>query len=125
MAATMLSQAAMAQSAPPAAPVEPQQPGIGVEEIVVTAQRREERLQDVPIAITAITSTRLAATGVATAQDLSVVTPALTTGAQNNYFQPRLRGVGTGAFGPGIENPIATYIDGVLNRAGFVGGSNS
>lgn len=85
----------------------------GVQDIVVTAQRRVERLQDVPIAISAITATRLEAAGVATATDLGAVTPALNTGSTQNYFQPRLRGIGTQGFGPGVENPIATYIDGV------------
>jgi outer membrane receptor protein involved in Fe transport len=85
----------------------------GIEEIVVTAQRRSERLQDVPIAITAITSSRLEASGIANSSDLAVLTPALTAPNTQNYFQPRIRGVGTLSFGPGIENAIATYVDGV------------
>lgn len=85
----------------------------GIEDIVVTAQRREERLQDVPIAITAFSAERLSNTGVTSAGDLGAVTPALTVASNQNYFQPRIRGIGTQAFGPGLENPIATYIDGV------------
>ena len=85
----------------------------GVEDIVVTAQRRSERLQDVPIAVTAVTANRLAATRIENASDLAALTPSLTVPATQAYFQPRIRGVGTLAFGPGIENPIATYIDGV------------
>ena len=100
---------ANAQTSPQAS----EEPGVapgsdGVEEIIVTAQRRDERLQDVPIAITAVTSARLEAVGVSDSSDLAVLTPALTAPATQNYFQPRIRGVGTLAFGPGIENPIAT-----------------
>lgn len=85
----------------------------GLEEIVVTAQRRSERLQDVPVTVTAVTSARLAAVGIHSSQDLSIVTPGLSVPQTSGYSQPRIRGVGTTSNGPGIENPVATYIDGV------------
>ncbi len=85
----------------------------GLEEIVVTAQRRNERLQDVPISVTAVTAARLTQAGATSAVDIGALTPSLNVPATQAYFQPRIRGVGTLAFGPGIENPIATYIDGV------------
>lgn len=84
-----------------------------LEDIVVTAQRRSERLQNVPIAVTAVTQTRLAAIGVATTQDLSIVTPGLTAPQTAGFAQPHIRGVGSSTNGPGIEAPVATYIDGV------------
>lgn len=86
---------------------------VGLEEIVVTAQRRSERLQDVPVAVTAVTAADLAAVGIQSSQDLSVVTPGLTIPQTSGYTQPRIRGVGTTSNGPGVENPVATYIDGV------------
>ena len=89
----------------------------GVGDIIVTAQRRSERLQDVPIAITAVSAERLSNTGAAGASDLAILTPSLNVPVTQGYFQPRIRGVGTLAFGPGIENPIATYIDGVYLAA--------
>ncbi|ABQ71658.1 TonB-dependent receptor (plasmid) [Rhizorhabdus wittichii RW1] len=88
-----------------------------VEEIIVTAQRRGENLQNVPIAITALSASRLQATGVLTAQDLSTVTPSLQMPAQAGYLLPRLRGIGTSVIGPGIENTVALYVDGVYQAS--------
>src|SRR5271170_2300851 len=87
--------------------------GEQVTEIVVTAQRRSESLQDVPIAVTAVTSARLEAIGIQTMENLSELSPGLTTPDMNGYFQPHIRGVGTSSNGAGIENPIALYVDGV------------
>ena len=109
--AAILPNVAVAQEAAPSSVDQP--PLGGLEEIIVTAQRRSERLQDVPIAVTAVTANRLAATRIENATDLAALTPSLTVPATQAYFQPRIRGVGTLAFGPGIENPVATYIDGV------------
>jgi len=109
--AAILPNVAVAQEAAPSSADQP--PLGGLEEIIVTAQRRSERLQDVPIAVTAVTANRLAATRIENATDLAALTPSLTVPATQAYFQPRIRGVGTLAFGPGIENPVATYIDGV------------
>lgn len=82
-------------------------------EIVVTAQRRSENLQDVPISITAISGGDLAASGVNSAADLPLLAPSLSMAASGSYIQPRLRGVGTLGNGPGIENAVALYVDGV------------
>lgn len=91
-----------------------QQGGTGaLEEIIVTAQRRSERLQDVPIAVTAASAAQLAASGVQSSQDLGLITPGLTIPQTSGSTQPHIRGVGTISNGPGIENPVATYIDGV------------
>lgn len=84
-----------------------------VEEIVVTAQRRAESLQDVPIAVTAVSAERLAAAGIVSTTGLGEVTPGLTVPADTGYFQPHIRGVGTSSTGAGVENPVATYVDGV------------
>ena len=83
-----------------------------VQEIVVTAQRRSESLQDVPIAVTAVTAARLEAVGIQTTEDLDEITR-LTVPQTGGYYQPHIRGVGTSSNGPGIENPVALYIDGV------------
>jgi iron complex outermembrane recepter protein len=84
-----------------------------LDEIVVTAQRREERLQDVPISVTALGAKQLTNSGITTTQDIATVAPALNIGQSFGQFLPRLRGIGTTFGGPGIENSIATYIDGV------------
>ncbi|GGC12929.1 TonB-dependent receptor [Novosphingobium endophyticum] len=88
--------------------------GNGLAEIVVTAQRRSENLQNVPVAVTALSADTLKATGATSVEDLNGLTPGLnitTTGGV--YVLPRIRGVGTTAGGAGIENPVAVYVDGV------------
>ncbi len=91
-----------------------QNPGLTLEEIVVTAQRRAERLQDVPIAVTALSADTLAKIGIADTSDLKAVAPSLNfSTAIAGLGLPRIRGVGSTGQGPGVENPVATYIDGV------------
>ena len=83
-------------------------------EIVVTAQRRSENLQNVPIAVTALSGSSLSAAGVGSTADLSQVVPALSfTSSIGTFALPSIRGVGTTTSAPGLENPVATYIDGV------------
>ena len=105
-------QATSTSPAGPAASSQPAPPAT-VEEVIVTAQRRAENLQNVPITVTAVTAAKLASAGVTGTSDLSLLVPGLSLEASIGYAQPRLRGVGTTANGPGVENPVATYIDGV------------
>ncbi len=89
-------------------------PSAALGEIVVTAQKRSENAQRVPIAITALSAAKLAAAGISDTSDLKDLTPGLNYNtALGGFGQPRIRGVGTTATGPGIENPVATYVDGV------------
>ncbi|HJQ17172.1 MAG TPA: TonB-dependent receptor [Allosphingosinicella sp.] len=84
-----------------------------VEEIVVTANKRSENIQKVPIAITAVTGKRLEAVGITSTQDLAQVVPGLTIQNSLSGTQAHLRGVGTTALSAGTENSVATYVDGV------------
>ncbi len=84
---------------------------VGLAEIVVTAQRRAQSQQDVPIAVSAFTSDQLEAQGVQNTLDLAQVVPGLSFTVTAGTTQVRMRGVGTSSFGPGVENPVATYID--------------
>ena len=103
---------ALAQDAASSAEADP-----ALGDIVVVAQKRAENVQDVPIAITAVTSEQLGAAGVASTSDLTMVAPSLNVGSNAGYFLPRLRGVGNPTFGPGIENAVATFVDGVYVSA--------
>ncbi|WP_116809988.1 TonB-dependent receptor [Steroidobacter cummioxidans] len=96
------------------------QPEGGLEEVIVTAQKREQNAQDVPIAITALSAGDLAAAGTTSTVDLKSVVPSLniTTGVAG-FGMPRLRGIGASGQGPGIENPVAVYIDDVYYGATF------
>lgn len=82
-------------------------------EILVTAQRREERLRDVPIALVALTGESLARSGISSAEDLGNVTPGLNFATQGAFGQPTIRGIGTSVTGPGSDANVAIYVDGV------------
>jgi len=84
-----------------------------VQEVVVTAQRREERLMDVPIAITALSGEQLKESGVVSTRDLTTVTPGLSALSQGFAFQPTIRGIGTTSTSAGDETNVALYIDNV------------
>ena len=88
-----------------------------VQEIVVTANRREENIQKVPIAISAFDGAALARSGISNASDLGTLVPGLVYTSIVGYASPYLRGIGSSATGPGKENPIATYVDGVYLAA--------
>jgi iron complex outermembrane receptor protein len=92
--------------------VQPAQEG-ALEEIVVTAQRRRENLQDVPITVTAVSADSLAAVGITNTADLVNVVPGMLVQTSAGYSLPHLRGVGVTAIGAGIENSVALYVDGV------------
>ena len=85
----------------------------GLTEIVVTAQRREESAQSVPISITQYSAGQLTALGIQSTADLPLAVPGFTvfpTGSGVGYY---LRGVGTNQNFPTVENETATYVDGV------------
>lgn len=85
----------------------------GLEEIVVTAQRRSENLQKVPVVVTAVAPEVLEARNVSTLQDLPKLTPSLTVQNQASNVTPFIRGVGSTVTGAGQAASVATYVDGV------------
>ena len=91
----------------------PEANGGAIQDIVVTAQKRSERLQNVPIAITALSSDALASKGLASTIDITAATPGLNFTEVAGQASPRIRGVGTTNTFGGNENSIATYVDGV------------
>lgn len=109
--ATLAATAASAQS------VEEAARGSGLEEVVVTAQRRSENLQSVPIAITALTADMLDKQGVGRTLDITNVTPGLVITPAVSAPQIYIRGVGTLNAAPGEESSNAVYVDGVYLAA--------
>ncbi|MET3762285.1 TonB-dependent receptor [Sphingomonas sp. UYEF23] len=85
----------------------------GLADIIVTAQRRSENLQTVPIAVAAVSSEQLTAAGITSLQNLRVLVPGLSFSNIQNNVTPRLRGIGSSTAGPGIEPGVAVYVDGV------------
>jgi iron complex outermembrane receptor protein len=88
-----------------------------VEEVVVTAQKREERLQDVPVAVTALSARQLDVAGVKSTRELSLVTPGLNFSQNGFLAQPQIRGVGTRGSGAGDESAVPIYIDGIYQSS--------
>jgi len=82
-----------------------------LEEVVVTAQKRAESLQDVPLAVSTLSGEDLTNFGVSGTQALQMTTPGLVFSNTGASAQPYLRGVGTRLALNGLESSIATYID--------------
>ena len=93
-----------------------------IEEIVVTATKREQSIQDVPIAVTAILGEDLTARGVQDLQDLQNVSASLSvydSNTSSNGGTLRIRGVGTTGNNAGLEAAVGTFIDGIYrSRSG-------
>lgn len=85
-----------------------------LEEVVVTAQKRSENAQDVPIAVQALSAATLEKAQVETTRDLQFTVPALVYNNAANNAQPFLRGIGSDTNGPNYDVSVATYIDGVF-----------
>lgn len=101
---------AMAQETPPA---DTTRQGPMLEEVVVAAQRRLESVQDVPIAISALSAESLEARGITSTIELNAATPALVVTEFIKAPTVFLRGLGTTSTVPGQEQNVAVYVDGV------------
>ncbi len=86
-----------------------------LEEIVVTAQKREQNLQDVPIAVSAFTGQQLQEGVIKDVFDLATNVPGLRMSQNQNATQSNfsIRGVGTSAQNFGLESSVGLYVDGV------------
>src|SRR5262245_7711708 len=85
----------------------------GIQEIVITAQKRAESLQEVPISVTALTSDELAASNIQGQVDLPKITPNLNFTVNSGFASPYIRGVGTQFGNPGLEPSVSVYMDDV------------
>lgn len=85
----------------------------GIEEITVTAQKRSESTQDVPISITAFGADSIKAAGISGTDNLQLVTPGLTVGRQTAGSVVFIRGIGSQNGAAGEEPSVSTYVDGV------------
>jgi iron complex outermembrane receptor protein len=112
---TAMAGAASAQQAEPEAN--------RVEDVIVTAQKREQNLQDVPIVVTALNREALEGAGVHDIKDLQILTPGLIVTSTSNeaITTARIRGVGTVGDNPGLESSVLVTIDGVYRPRNGVG----
>jgi outer membrane receptor protein involved in Fe transport len=90
-----------------------------VDEIIVVAQKREQALQEVPIAISAYDAQALGEAGVVDIRDLAVLSPSLVLSSSQSETAgtvARIRGIGTTGDNLGLESSVAVFIDGVYRN---------
>ena len=102
-----------ARAADEAKPTNPEAGAGALEEVVVTANKREESLQKVALAVSAVDKAALQAAGVSQFGDLGKISPSLTIRPAEHPANSNvsLRGVGTFAFGIGVESSVAVLVD--------------
>jgi iron complex outermembrane receptor protein len=105
--ALLVSSIAHAQNAPGAVAEE-----TSLQEVVVTAQRREEAMVDVPITIAAISTEQLETVNATDLRDVAQLTPSLRFDNQSGFTQPTIRGIGTGITTSGGGSNVGVYVDG-------------
>lgn len=109
---------AMAQDAPAAA-AEQDQAQAGIEDIIVTASRREENVQRAALSIQALSSEDLVRANVSRPEDLASISPGVQIGSAGPYAQAYVRGVGNYATNSFAESPVAFNLDGVYISRGW------
>jgi iron complex outermembrane recepter protein len=92
-------------------------------EIIVTAQKRSENIQDVPISVIALSAQQIKDAGVTDIKNLQVLTPGLTVTSttSENVTTARIRGIGTVGDNPGLESSVGVVVDGVYRPRNGVG----
>ncbi|CAH0354649.1 TonB-dependent receptor [Sphingobium sp. CECT 9361] len=110
---------ALAQDA--ATPAAAEQTG-GLTDIVVTARKREESVQDIPVAVTAISAEMVARQDLTSIEKIAARTPNLNVGRASNGSgaQLTLRGIGSSSTSIGIEQSVAVVVDGVYYGQGRI-----
>jgi len=83
-----------------------------LEEVIVTAQKREASMQDTPISITALTGDMMEAVGIRTIEDFTFFVPGITV-TNDSMAIVNIRGIGTSAFGVATDPSSTVQIDGV------------
>ncbi len=91
----------------------------GLEEVIVTAQRRAEGLQDVPISVQAFDTQQILDLGAQDIADIGFFTPNVDFSRGANQPRYKIRGIGTDDFGVGADPAVGVYIDGIyIGRSG-------
>lgn len=106
----------------PAAPQSATTPAGGLEEIVVTARKRTESAQDVPVSVTAISPQTIERQDLTSIEKIAARTPNLNVGRASNGSgaQVTMRGIGSSSTSIGIEQSVAVVVDGVYYGQGRI-----
>ena len=98
-----------------------------LEEVVVTAQKREQNIQDVPIAVTAMNAESMQSQNIEDLVDIQRASPSLSIRPGYNRASQTpvsIRGIGTSGVSPAFEGSVGVYVDGVYrSRPGMVLGT--
>ncbi|MDG2502187.1 MAG: TonB-dependent receptor [Porticoccaceae bacterium] len=91
-----------------------------IEEIIVTTQKREQSLQDVPITVSAFTGSFMEKAQISDAKAVALLTPGVSGDTDDSFLDSmNVRGISTNDFGVGAEPSIGVYQDGIyLGRTG-------
>jgi iron complex outermembrane receptor protein len=95
------------QSAAPSGTLDAGQQAKGVQEIVVTAQKRSQSIQSIPIAVSAFSGSSMAATGITNVQALAASIPNVNIGQQVGVAQIAIRGIGLDSLATAVEGSVA------------------
>ena len=94
--------------------------GLQLEEVVVTAQRREQKLQNVPVAVSVIDKDTLKKAGLTGLDDIgNIVSGVIIGSGQASQSAASIRGINSFPFGFGVESSVAFYVDGIYLGAGY------
>lgn len=93
--------------------------GQSLEEIVVTAAKREESLQDVNLAVTAVTGDVLEFQMVDDVRDLQILVPSLSAGDDFAFAKIFIRGIGLNSSFAGVDPSVALHVDGAVNPLSY------
>ncbi|WP_101758713.1 TonB-dependent receptor plug domain-containing protein [Oceanicoccus sp. KOV_DT_Chl] len=96
--------------------------GFAIEEVVVTARKREESMQEVPVAVSAFSAEGLKSLGITNVKDMEGIVPGLNMGGGGNGAKgdasPYIRGIGQRETKVTVDSAVATYLDGIyLSRS--------
>jgi outer membrane receptor protein involved in Fe transport len=90
-----------------------------LEEVVVTAQKRAQSLQDVPIAVSALSGDWMKQNNVADLEDVAALVPNLSLSGTPGINTVRIRGLGTGGGNAAFEQSVGMYVDGIYAGRGY------
>ena len=90
-----------------------------LEEVVVTAQKRAQSLQDVPIAVSALSGDWMKQNNVADLEDVAALIPNLSLSGTPGINTVRIRGLGTGGGNAAFEQSVGMYVDGIYAGRGY------
>ncbi|MGH8244067.1 MAG: TonB-dependent receptor, partial [Steroidobacteraceae bacterium] len=122
LAALYCPLAALAQQQMPPPAAEPEPEVVGLEEVVITAQKRQQSLQDVPLSVSAFTGDMLKDGRMADIRGIVDFTPGFSGKTEDGFTDAlAMRGIATNDFGIGGDPSVAMFVDGIWSgRTGGV-----